>query len=195
MNQKATKRNLGPIPGNNRFGRNFIKYAGVAAITIGCLLMSPTVPRAEEPLETSKVKALPGIPEDLEIVYGWGATHAERGRSIYSIRADGTVVYERTSGRRGSGNRQIEHFLLTKNELQSLMKAFEINNFFELNEQYTNPRIRDGSSAYLSVKFNGKQHSVTKINIKVKGFDRITDLIQNILKDKKPIQEKESLSP
>jgi len=195
MNQKATKKDLRRIPGNNRFGRNFIKYAGVLAITIGCLLMSATVPRAEEPLETSQVKALPGIPEDLEIVYGWGATHAERGRSTCSIRADGTVASERTSGRRGSGNRRIEHFLLTKNELQRLMKAIEINNLFGLNELYTNPRIRDGSSAYLSVKINGKQHSVTKINMKVKAFDRITDLIQNIMKDKKPIQDKESLSP
>lgn len=188
MNQKVTKRDLGPIPGNNWFGWDFIKYAEVVAITIGCLLMSVTFPRAEEPLETSKIKALPGIPEDLEIVYGWGATHAERGRSSYSIRADGTVVYERTSFRGGSVNRQSQHFLLTKKELQSLIKVIEDNNFFELNEQYSNPRIRDGSSAHLSVKINGKLHSVTKINIKVKAFDRITDLIENIMKDKKPIQ-------
>ena len=194
MNQTATQKDPGQIPGNNRFGWNFVRYAGVAAIIIGCLLMSASLPRAEEPAETVKVKALPGIPEDLEIVYGWGATHAERGRSIYSILADGTVAYERTSGRRGSGNRRVEHFLLTKNELQRLIHAIEDQKFFGLEEQYTNPRIRDGSSAYLTVRINGKQHSVTKINMKVKAFDRITDLIDTIMKDKKPIPDKENSS-
>src|SRR5512139_2393720 len=50
-----------------------------------CLLTVAPIVFANDKTNELQVKALPGIPEDFVIVYGTGATHAERGRTTYRI--------------------------------------------------------------------------------------------------------------
>jgi len=150
---------------------------------------------------------LPGVPEDFELVYGFGATHAERGRTRYAITADGAVVVEKSRFVRSSNHpivtadhsvaaakeqdirnsgpqQEFQQYQLTAGELAALWKNIQTTKFFGLKENYTNPHIMDGSSSFIYVKANGKEHTVSVMNTKVKAFDRIVSDIEKLF-DKK----------
>lgn len=162
-------------------------YIWIYAVFFGLLTSAVIVSAAEETREGG-LKALQGIPEDLAIVYGSGATHAERGRMTCRISADGMVVCEKSRGRPGAVVRKQEYYRLTKAELQQIVRTIEKNRFFSLDKSYSNPKIRDGSSRYITVTMDNRTHSVSVINTHQKGFDEIVSLINNIIGRKKPIK-------
>ena len=162
---------------------------------VGCLLafcvfsfliVAPLV-SAEDKTNELQVKALPGIPEDFLIVYGTGATHAEWGRTTYRISADGKATCEKTKGSRTKGTKKLEHYQLTKGELKLMIKKINDAHFSDLKEQYSNPKIMDGSSSYISVTMDKQSHSVVVRNTSQREFSEIANLIQTIIGKKKPI--------
>lgn len=164
-------------------------------------------------VETEKTKTeitpLAGVPVDFEVVYGFGATHAERGRTTYTITADGVVVIEKSKGRgtipkrlpiaRGANyaaapketvppnpapQPEVRQCKLTAGELAGLWKNIQDAKFFGLEKNYTNSHIMDGTSSYLTIKANGQEHSVTVINSQVKAYDQITGKIKKMISKK-----------
>jgi len=173
---------------DNRCFQNYVGLLLVLLLSVFCFLTKISAVSAADETDNVQVKALDGIPEDLAIVYGSGATHAEWGRSLYKISADGNAVYEETRGRQSTVSRQQEYYQLTRGELQLIIKKIKDNRFFSLNEQYSNPKIRDGSSSYISVTMDKKTHSVSMINSYQKEFDEIAGLIVGIIDNKKSIK-------
>ena len=161
---------------------------------VGCLLVVAfsvlvfptmvTVALAADEKSVGPAKALDGIPKDLSIVYGTGATHAEWGRTTYRISADGKVSYEKTRGSRSTGSRQQEDYRLTREELQSIIAVIQDNGFFSLDNHYSNPKVHDGWSSYISVSMGNTSHTVAVMNIRQKEFAEIAGFITQIV-DKK----------
>ena len=85
-------------------------------------------------------KALPGIPANLSIEFGWGDSHAERGRQTIRLSADGTLVH----GTSGHGKQTTARSQVGAAELQAIIKLIEDNRFFELDAEYRNPATRAG---------------------------------------------------
>lgn len=162
-------------------------YAWAVTVFWG-ILTAVLIASAAEDAKEGQVKAMEGIPGDLSIIYGSGATHAERGRTTRRISADGVVVVEKSRRKPNGMERQKEYYQLTKAELQKIMRAIEKNDFFDLDKSYSNPRIRDGSSSYISVTMDNRTHSVSVINTSQKDFNEITSLINTIIGRKKPIK-------
>lgn len=167
-------------------GRSHVGY--LLAVVGFCLLTAAATVSAEDKTNVPQVKALPGIPEDFEIVYGTGATHAERGRTTYRISADGKATCEKTRGSRTAGTRKLEQYQLARGELQLIIKKISDAGFFNLREQYRNPRIMDGSSSYIRVTMDNKSHSVGVMNTSTPEFSGIANLVSTIIGKKKPLK-------
>lgn len=165
--------------------RSHVGY--LLAFFVFCLLTVAPIVSAEDKTNELQVKALPGIPEDFLIIYGTGATHAERGRRTYRISADGKATCEKTRGSRTTGTRQLEHYQLTREELELIIKKINDVHFFNLKEQYRNPKIIDGSSSYIRVGMEKQSHSVSVLNTSLHEFSEIANLISTIIGKKKPI--------
>ena len=134
---------------------------------------------------TDTITPLPGVPKDFELVYGSGVAHADWGSTKYTISADGSAVKQRIKHFRDKDqNPEIKRCQLTAEELGGLWKEIQAVKFFRLKENYTNPRIMDGSSNFIYVKANGKEHTVSVMNTEVKAFDRIANDVENLF-DKK----------
>ena len=169
---------------NDYYVRNHIGFLLVAVLSVVCSLTTVTVTSAAGETGKVHINALDGIPEDFAIVYGTGATHAGWGRTTYSISADGKVLYEKTKGSQIKGSRVQEQYRLTKEELQLIIKIIQDNGFFGLDKHYSNRKVHDGWSSYISVTVDKKTHSVGVMNTHKKEFDEIAGMIRNIV-DKK----------
>lgn len=165
-----------------------LRFFLMSAFVAVCSLAVVSGIGAEDKAEKVRVKALDGIPEDLHIVYGTGATHAEWGRTTYEISADGTVVYEESGGRGNEGSRQTKYYRLTEKELQIIVRTIRENNFFGLNRHYSHPHIMDGWSSSVFVTLDHKTHSVSVMNFHKQELDAIACVIQSIIDRKKPIK-------
>jgi hypothetical protein len=165
--------------------RSHVGY--LLAFFVFCLLPVAPIVSAEEKTDEPQVKALPGIPEDFLLIYGTGATHAEWGRTTYKISADGKATREKTRGGRTTGTRKAEHYQLTRGELKLIIKKINVVHFFNLKEQYSNPKIRDGSSSFIRVTMDKQSHSVVVVNTSTRDFSEIADLISTIIDKKKPL--------
>ncbi len=159
------------------------------ALTIFCpLIVLSATDAALGREDKGHVKSLDGIPEDLHIVYGTGATHAEWGRSTYEISANGRVVYEETRGSRTGGSSQKKYYRITKKEIQHIVKQIRKNHFFSLNSRYSNPKIRDGWSSHISVRMDNQTHTVSVMNVSPPEFSAIAHVIKNVIYKKKPVK-------
>ena len=160
-----------------------------------CLLTVAPIVFANDKTTELQVKALPGIPEDLLIVYGTGATHAERGRTTYRVSADGRATCEKTRRSGATVTRQLKQYQLTKEELKLIIKKMKDVHFFNLKEHYSNPKIRDGSSSYITLTMEKQSHSVGVLNTSLHEFSEIADLISTIIGKKKPIMTSADPTP
>jgi hypothetical protein len=172
------------------FLKYIIRLAMVLALPVFCFITMAAVTFAADETDNVQVKALGGIPKDLSITYGYGDTHAERGRTSYKISADGKVVYEKTSGSRSSGAKQQELYQLTQEELQLIIRKIKDNSFFSLNNQYRNQKIMGGFSSYISVTMDQKTHVVAVTNTHQKEFSDIAGMIGAIIDKKRPPKSK-----
>jgi|GEM_PF-2523452 len=119
-------------------------------------------------------------PKDLEIVYGFGATHAEWGRTTYRLTADGVMTVEKTQGYGDEAKSESARYALTPEELGQILRKIEEARFFKLKESYADNRIRDGYSSFLSIRMNGKTHMVSVMNKSVKRFDLVAETLEKI---------------
>ena len=168
--------------------RSYVGY--LLAFLAFCLLTVAPIVFANDKTTELQVKALPGIPEDFLIIYGTGATHAERGRTTYRISADGKATCEKRRRSGATVTRQLKQYQLTKEELKLIIKKINDVHFFNLKEYYSNPKIRDGSSSYIRVTMQKQSHSVGVLNTSIDEFSEIANLINTIIGKKKPTMSK-----
>ncbi len=173
--------------------RSHVRY--LLTFLASFLLTVAPIALAEEKTNELQVRALAGIPEDFLIIYGTGATHAERGRTTYRISADGKASCEKTRRSGSTITRQLKHYQLTREELKLIIKKINDVHFFDLKEQYSNPRIRDGSSSYLRVTMEKQSHSVGVLNTSVHEFSETANLISTVIGKKKPIMSSADPTP
>jgi hypothetical protein len=165
--------------------RYYLWFLLVTVLPVVCSAAAVTVAFAADEMDKIQIRASDVIPEDLAIVYGTGATHAEWGRTTYKISADGKVLYEKTRGSGTTGSRQQESRSLTKEELLLIIGKIQDNGFFNLNAHYSNPRIHDGWSSFISVTIDRKTHTVAIMNTSQKEFGEIASLISNLVDRKR----------
>jgi hypothetical protein len=120
------------------------------------------------------------VPQDLEIVYGFGATHAEWGRTTYRITADGVLTVEKTQGFGDAAKIERDRYVLTPDEIGQILRKIDETRFFRLKESYNNRRIMDGYSSFLSIRVNGKSHSVSVVNTSVKRYTHVAEVIEKL---------------
>lgn len=133
----------------------------------------------------SVITPLPGVPTDFKLIYDFGATHAAWGRTRFTITANGAVVVEKSRVVHGAGlKRDLQRCQLTAGELAGLWKQIQEAKFFELEKHYANTRIRDGSSSYITINADGKEHSVTVLNTHEQAYDQIVYEIEKITNKK-----------
>jgi len=134
----------------------------------------------------------PAAPKDLEIVYGFGATHAEWGRTTYRITADGVLTVEKTQGFGANAKLEKASYTLTTEELGQVVRKVEEAKFFRLRESYSDNRVMDGYSSFLSIRMNGKAHSVSVVNKTVKRFSLVAECLEKIAAAKAPPKKDKS---
>ena len=175
---------------NSHFGRNFFRILLVPVLLVlWSFTHTAAASSADETDSKVQVKALDGIPRDLAIVYGTGATHAGWGRTTYRVSADGRATYEKTRGVGSKGSREKKRYALTAEELTLIMNKIKDTGFFGLAESYADPKKRDGWSSYITVTMDGKTHGVSIRNIHQNEFDAVAGIISKTVGDKQPISE------
>lgn len=117
------------------------------------------------------------VPNDLEIEYGWGACHADWGWNTLIINSDGDADLKLT---RDLFRKQNQYNFINE-ELSEIYGEIVKNNFFELEEEYYDPNVIDGSCSNLRIKAEGKEYKVSIANKDVKQIERITQKIFEIL--------------
>jgi len=134
-------------------------------------------------------RAAEKLPGDFSLVYGWGNTHAERGRFLLKIDSKGAVDLfigsHKHRDKNGPKNWAAhKKYTFSKSELSKVYKEIKKNNFFNLKKSYINRKIMGGSSYYLFVRARGKTKTVTAINTDVKEISRIIETISQIIDSK-----------
>jgi len=120
------------------------------------------------------------VPKDLEIVYGFGATHAEWGRTTFRLTADGVMTVEKTQGYGDRAKSESARYALTPDEVGQILRKIEEARFFKLKESYADNRIMDGYSSFLRIRMNGKIHMVSVVNRSVKRYDLVAEALEKL---------------
>ena len=133
------------------------------------------------------------MPKDFQLKYGFGAVHADWGRSRYTINADGTLLIESWGRMTGPNDPpKTATYILTSDEMRQLWEKIQKSRFFSLDEEYINRNVMDGSTAYIWVVANGKEHTVSVTNRAVKRFDQLADFISDLVSQKSSAAEKQT---
>lgn len=136
------------------------------------------------------------IPEDFEVVYTSSPALVGEDIDIESltITAGGAVVLSPKVWYAGQIPNYIREELpelslqLAPEALSTIFNAITENDFFTLNESYTDPNIMDGDWAELTITAGGRTHTVRTRNIKVNAFDRITITINGQLPEQRGLK-------
>ena len=146
----------------------------------GCLNESSLQPMSEK------------VPKDLDIVYGYGGTHAEWGRTEVRIDANGRGLYQSGSGSmRFDDEQRFEHeefrktFVLNEMELLALLVDLEKSGFYSLNDSYVNNEIMDGYSEFISITKNNVTKSVLILNTEAPpSYQKAAEIIEEKAENK-----------
>ena len=120
-------------------------------------------------------------PADLEIIATSGGLVPGSESGVVHIQPDGSGTYSRYLPDDPMAD-PTEHqtFTLTSQQLLDIYNAILNNNFFSLDEEYTDTTITDRTYANLQVIANANNHSVWTQNIAVTGFDNIMTAINAV---------------
>ncbi|MEE8167932.1 MAG: hypothetical protein V3T58_03555 [Candidatus Hydrothermarchaeales archaeon] len=131
---------------------------------------------------TKPKRSMPHIPDDFEVVYSSQALYVPWGGFSYHIYRDGFVIYHSDYGHLTKDFREdLATFVLTGEELFSIYRSILDNDFFGLDEYYTDPTVVDGGTTFLNVTADNKTHQVWVQNADVPSFNAVTETINNIV--------------
>jgi len=154
----------------------------VVFLISGCAKVSEIAPAG-----ISKPAPSETVPADLKIEYEWGACYRDEGYNLLSMASNGNVdlkVFEQRFLPKAS------EYSFTNEEVLAIYDEILKNNFFELEKSYSNPNVLEGGCSELYVKAQGKEHRVSIANMKIEGFDKISNKILEILESKDPDWER-----
>jgi hypothetical protein len=118
------------------------------------------------------------VPPDFSLTYESGATHAEWGRTRMSLDAAGRMVIEETRGMRLQQEKREGQ--VPPEALLAVVRSVHSSGFMRLKESYADRRIMDGWSAWIRVRMNGCEHSVTVLNTSVREFDQVASAMREL---------------
>jgi hypothetical protein len=118
------------------------------------------------------------IPSNLEIIATSGGLVPGSEASVVHIKSDGSGTFTRyLPNDPAAGPLEQKTFTLTSQQLQDIYNAIQNNNFFSLDNEYTDTLITDRTYANLQVIADANNHSVWTQNIAVTEFDNIMTAI------------------
>ncbi len=125
------------------------------------------------------------IPSDLLVVAtSAGGLPSGLGSAALSVEIDADG--EGTYARYGSGLGEViepSSFILSIEEVGQVWNAIEANRFFDLEEEHSNPSVRDGLEVRLTVRANGTTHSVAARNIVVDALENVVTAMNEVTPD------------
>jgi len=126
---------------------------------------------------------LPDLPEsypdDFLVEYDWGACVGMWGRNNLKINSEGEAILVIEND---MIFKDYYNYTLSSEEIRSIYEIIK-NDFFKLQDSYPNEDVLDGSCSKLTVNADGKSHSVSVVNSKVEGFNRVTNRIIEVLEN------------
>lgn len=130
------------------------------------------------------------VPSDLEIRYSYGACQAEKGRTIITIDANGSGLYQRGRGTMLENETFAyqefrKSFELNETELLTLINKIEVSGFYSLSKYYIDPNVMDGSCNAILVTKNNVTKSVAVSNMNApEGYSKAADAIIEVAESK-----------
>ncbi len=122
------------------------------------------------------------IPSDLYVIAtAGGAFPSGPASEVVSVQmdGDGSGTYAQFATGLGSETRS-GAFSLTVAEVGQIWGAIESSDFFDLEGEYTDPSVRDGSRARVTVRADGTTHSVSARNLAVDALESILTIINDV---------------
>ncbi len=117
-------------------------------------------------------------PSNLEIIATSGGLEPGSEASVVHIQSDGSGTYTRYLPEDPVADPlENQTFTLTSQQLLDIYNAIQNNNFFSLDDEYTDTTITDRTYANLQVIADANNHSVWTQNIAVTEFDNIMTAI------------------
>lgn len=117
------------------------------------------------------------VPEDFQLKYQTGATHAEWGTYALRIYPNGSAIFNKSA----YNYSRKDSILITEKEMLDIYTVIVQNNFFQLKEEYMDPSIMDGGYSKITVNADGKEHTVTVVNTEQEQFNKLEDKINEII--------------
>jgi len=114
------------------------------------------------------------VPKDLFIFHGFGACHAEWGRTQVSIDANGKGLYEE-----GSGSLKLE------DGQKGLLGDIKKGGFYNLNDSYHNLEVNDGGCEDIAITRNNSTKSDGVSNMAApQAYERAAKIIIDMAENK-----------
>lgn len=170
------------------------KFLIIVIIFSGCLffqwnsemaaLVTPTPVITPTPAPTPTPGTLPIYPVDLKIEAIAGGVAPWTSLSMIQIDCQGYTVYSELNPEDRSTCTwvKVSDFYLTVEQMNTIWDAIEVNDFFNLEENYSTS-VSDGSFAVMEITANGIMHTVTTENIEIDAFDSIIITINSVTPD------------
>ncbi len=118
------------------------------------------------------------MPDDFSFEYSTGAMHAEWG--VYSFNSD-TKGNSKFVVEAENEIKKSQDFQVSEDDRQKVYNAVMINNFFDLQSEYTDAFIMDGGFSKISVTANGQSKTVTLNNFHQDKFENVQAAINEII--------------
>lgn len=132
-------------------------------------------------IDPSKVKT----PEDFEIFYSAGPTHADwGGGESLAVTAGGDVTARKGNPGRMSPREtpaaSEKTLRISPNQVKKIYAQVLACRFFQLEREYAVRGIMDGGTEFLRVRAGGREHSVSLRNTHVERFSRIVATLKSV---------------
>lgn len=124
---------------------------------------------------------MPPEPEKLEIEYSGGAMHLEWGSYQLKIDEESQATFTK---KMGLAMEKTYEFKASKEEKIGIYKTALENNFFGLQDHYTDETIMDGGWDEISITADGETKTVTVTNYYLPQFDAVATKISQLIKSK-----------
>ena len=118
------------------------------------------------------------MPDDFSFEYSTGAMHAEWGTYDFTCDEGGNAEF---MAEREGEIKKSHQFQVSEEDRQKVYKAVAENNFFNLQNEYTDPSIMDGGYSTISVHANGEGKTVTLNNYYLNQFENVEVAINAVI--------------
>lgn len=143
-----------------------------AAALIVCCLGLFTVASAEQPTT---------VPGDFRIELSTGSVHEFLAEQTNRITIDASGKVAMGAWDSPYGQLPADHLTLGPEEVGAILAALERVRFWDMKDDYSDPRIAGGDASSIAAVAGGRQKSVRVENMRVRDFDAVLDAVNQFL--------------